>query len=622
MKLVFKEKYLSIDQFNDVEIPDFSVVTGVNGSGKSHLLQSIERKKVQIEGMESASVVFFNYETFKLENESAFTAHEIAAEREGAWNYFDQQIKAPIASWRESYLLEFYTDLKEICITKKKDLWFLQKDDIGDDIKYGQLQNYKKAIKDHFNTPHLKGNQQAQAILVLIKGLKFSIDYIEKAEFIEIYKPFYFKSDFLPQQLGKIIWDYYERLYHNQVNEFENTKHGGSRIVLSQEEFSKKYGDKPWEILNKILKSFDNLDYQVNSPDGTDIFLNYELKLIHTKKESLEIGFDLLSSGERVLMALVASIYKSLSDKHFPDILLLDEIDASLHPSMIKNLLEVIHNIFIKKGIKVILVTHSPTTVALSPSESIFVMNKEGIGRIEKKDKKDALSILSEGFASLSQDDSDLSISYNLSKSPRCIILTEGITDKIIIETAWQKLNPKTEAVFYIQDCFDASFLRNMLSRGGDMPDGIFVKYTDKIFIALFDFDAEGYGCWNQLSKNFSIESGNDPEKCLSKKHKSHNAHVLLLPVPKDQEMKKQVIQEGINTYKDKSHLPIELLFHNISSLSKNFTTESASGGGTIIRFVGDKRKFAENIVNLGTNDFDNFKPLFGKIEELIKASK
>lgn len=65
-------------------------------------------------------------------------------------------------------------------------------------------------------------------------------------------------------------------------------------------------------------------------------------------------------------MALVASIYKSSSDGAFPDILLLDELDASLHPSMIKNMIGVIEDIFLEQGIKVILVTHSPSTIALT----------------------------------------------------------------------------------------------------------------------------------------------------------------------------------------------------------------------------------------------------------------
>ncbi len=101
-------------------------------------------------------------------------------------------------------------------------------------------------------------------------------------------------------------------------------------------------------------------------------------------------------------MALVASIYKSQSDGVFPDILLLDEIDATLHPSMIKNLLKVIENIFLAKGVKVIFTTHSPTTVALASNDSIYVMKKDGLNRIQKTLKEKAIKILTEGIPTLS----------------------------------------------------------------------------------------------------------------------------------------------------------------------------------------------------------------------------
>lgn len=43
---------------------------------------------------------------------------------------------------------------------------------------------------------------------------------------------------------------------------------------------------------------------------------------------------------------------------------------------MIQHLLNVIENVFIKNGCKVILATHSPTTVALASEESLFEIQK------------------------------------------------------------------------------------------------------------------------------------------------------------------------------------------------------------------------------------------------------
>ncbi len=620
MKLKYQQDHLSIKQFNDVELQDFTVLTGVNGSGKSHLLQAIDQKKIVIEGYENSNIVLFNYETFKLENENSFNAHAISQERDQAWNFFTQNgggnIKNSIQSWKNN-LGENYQTIVSLCKTKKKNLFSLSKKDISDDAIFDQLKSYKQNIKNQFkNNNNLKDNQQAHAILTLIKNLSFSLDEIEKEDFLKLYKPFHFKNDFLPQQLGKIIWDYYIRLRTYQINEFENEKHGKDYPVLSESEFTKLYGDKPWEVINTILSNFDSLKYEINSPEGTDYYSSFQLKLIHSYK-NLEIGFENLSSGERILMALVASIYKSSSDGHFPDILLLDEIDASLHPSMMKNLLSVINDIFLEKNVKVILVTHSPSTIALSPEKSIFIMNEDGENRIEKSSKENALEILTEGFASLSPEESNLGISYNISKNNLPILFTEGITDKIILETAWKKLNPRKKLPFYVQDSFDASFLGNLFRRGDDNQEGIFEVYSNKKFIALFDFDSAGYSQWNGLNK-FSSNIETDPKKCLTKKHESKNAFVMLLPVP-ESDVKNQVINGNQDTFKDKSLLDIELLFYGIESLQPFFKKEQQAGGGEIIKFSGKKRKFAEKINELSKDDFENFKVIFDKVKELIE---
>lgn len=402
MKIVFKTPHLSIEQFQPIEIPNFVVLTWTNWSWKSHLLEAIVNKKVVIEGLENWKIVYFNYENFRLENETTFNAQQISAERENAWNYFQKNIKPNISSYKNSNLSTSYVALKEISKEKNKSLWFITDTEINNPSFYNELLTYKQNINDFFWSSNYRDNQQAQAIFTLIKDIDFSVDEIRQEDFLSLYRPFYFKSDFLPQQLGKVIWDYYVRLRDNEFNDFENKTHGKSYPVLSEEEFIKKYWEKPWDIINNILHKFDNLEYRVNSPEWLDIRYNFQLKLQHTKK-NLEIDFGHLSSGERVLMALVASVYKSLSDNHFPDILLLDEIDASLHPSMIKNLLEVIRDVFLSYNIKIILVTHSPTTVAIAEEDSIFIMHRSGENRIEKKNRNEALEILTEWFVTLEE---------------------------------------------------------------------------------------------------------------------------------------------------------------------------------------------------------------------------
>ena len=96
------------------------------------------------------------------------------------------------------------------------------------------------------------------------------------------------------------------------------------------------------------------------------------------------------------------AVYNASSGGKFPKVVLLDEPDAFLHPSMIKSFLDVIENVFIgEKNIKVVITTHSPSTIGLCNESSLFIMNKGG-NRIEKVTKDKALKVLTAGVPALS----------------------------------------------------------------------------------------------------------------------------------------------------------------------------------------------------------------------------
>lgn len=558
MQLQFKSKHISVEQFNPVNIPDFVVLTGVNGSGKSHLLDAIDKRHVSITGMEQAHIVLFNYETFKLDNEPAFNAHQLSAEREAAWQYHQQQIKNNVQNYRTGLGVN-YEPLKATCKEEKKSFWGLTSEPI---------KKYKQQLKNLFNTQNIKQNPQAQGIYSLAKKLPYSIDEIQHDDFIKRFKPFVFKNDFLPNQLGKIFWDYYVKYRANQVNEFENEKHGKNYEFLNEEEFFSVHGEKPWDLINNILEEFDTLQYKINSPEGADYFGSFQLKLTHTAKDNLEIDFNSLSSGEKILMALVASIYKSSSDKHFPDILLLDEVDASLHPSMMKNMLGVIENIFLKQGVKVILVTHSPTTIALAPEESIFVMNRSGQNRIEKKSKSEALSILTQGFATIDQG---LKLFDQVAKSNMTII-TEGKNTLLIKRALVLSGVDDVEVLAGIEGVSGKNQLKTLFD---------FLSRTDHSNKVIFVWDCD---------VNFSLQESN-------------NTYPYILP----KNVENNIAKKGI-----------ENVFP--SSLFNNFEKTISLSNGTVITEFDETRKrdFESFILERNSAvDFQNFSSLITEIERI-----
>lgn len=417
MRIEFKKDFRSITEFEPLETPSFVVITGVNGSGKSHLLQAIEAKSVSILGDEIKSISLFNYENFRLDNENLYSAQTIRKEKENAWNTFQTQIKKRSENIKKSTIGEYYNKGTE---TNPDSMPLFE-------IENSNLNKYKNGIMELLRENNLKNTQHANGITSIAKELPYPIDQISQNDFIELYRHIPLKNNLLPSQLGEAFWNYYIKFKENKIKSYENEKDGANHNVISDEDFFKKYGPKPWDIVNKILDTFKSLNYKVSSPEGLQYFDTFQLKLIHPDTQ-IELSFEDLSSGERILMALVASVYKSSSDSYFPDLLLLDEVDASLHPSMMKNMLDVIENVFLEHGTNVILVTHSPTTIALCPDDSIYVMNKFGAKRIEKKTKSEALSILTEGFATIDQG---LKLFDQIS-STKITIITEGDNAHII----------------------------------------------------------------------------------------------------------------------------------------------------------------------------------------------
>ena len=93
-------------------------------------------------------------------------------------------------------------------------------------------------------------------------------------------------------------------------------------------------------------------------------------------------------------MSLALSIYNTKEVTARPDILLIDEPDAALHPEFSKVLIEAVKDSIVgEAGVKVVISTHSPVTVALAPEESIFLMDKSQ-GRPLKVSKQQAVNLL------------------------------------------------------------------------------------------------------------------------------------------------------------------------------------------------------------------------------------
>jgi len=218
--------------------------------------------------------------------------------------------------------------------------------------------------------------------------------------------------------------------------------------------------------------------------------------------------------------------------------------------------------------------------------------------------KADVIKSLSAGLIAFSEGEARLNIHHILKNTTGAVLFTEGITDEMILETAWSKLYPTEQRNFEIQNAFSCGFLRNLVK-----DKALYQNHAGRKFFALFDFD-EAHNDWKQLGDDVQT----DPCKCLAKKQAAYESYALLLPVPATGTIKQQVINPHTGgNYGNRSLLTIELLFYGVAGLEKYFVVDTDRTDG-FIKFISDSQKvaFAKDVVpTIDAAHFEVFRPIF-----------
>lgn len=399
----------------------------------------------------------------------------------------------------------------------------------------------------------------------------------------------------LLKQLEKCIKDSFT---HGNIYDKTNDEYN---LPIDIELFQKEL-----EALSMIEKfrMFDNLK-TLDMLKGISIGLELE--------DGTHIGIEEFSDGQfqSIYIYAVTEIFKELNC-----LTLLDEPDAFLHPEWQFKFLEQVFDIADSQNSKnhILMSSHSASTITKTSESIISLFEFDGNKIITTKaNKSDVIKSLSAGLISLTEGEASLNIQNILKNTTRAVLFTEGITDEMILETAWNRLYPDEVRNFDIHQAFDRIFLRNLFSR-----DEIQKNFPNRNMFALFDFD-EAFDDWNGLNPKECTHIEKNPFNGLTKQLKYTYHYASLLPVPALEKIKKQVLDPSNNPWGkgSESHLSIELLFYKDAFLGSWFAEKQVSCGGTLLEFIGDKVKFANEIIpSLNNEDFLILKPFF----EFIKS--
>ncbi len=442
MKLSFKSPHISIQGFDPVELPQLTVLTGLNGAGKTHLLESLVKGTSALGDIPKERVKYYDLLSFRAKDDKPMPSAQIIQQQQQAWQFFiapNNRVNAPNVS------LPYFDE----CFTQNHDdqlinLWEAESENDPQLWKEEVKGNpeFKVARKKYtdlidagiFQNQHFRGHPHARGITKAIKSINKPLHLISESDFNEHFVLTGAVNDHLSISISSIFTQYKTRQLEWGVARLHHKPDDLVSASSLKLDYERRF-PKPWDTINEIIKNIhvaggkENVfDFSITDPDADVVTMSNHLTYqfqAHLKdnKTGVPRNFDQLSSGEKVLLALTLTIFEAENGNEFPALVLLDEVDASLHPSMTYALLQTLKTAFVENGVQVILATHSPSTIAMSDEACLFSISRDdSCHKITKETSRSAMDIVSEGFATL---ENGMALFNDVAQHPITII-TEG----------------------------------------------------------------------------------------------------------------------------------------------------------------------------------------------------
>ena len=435
------------------DLPDFAVLIGRNGVGKTRLLRAIADRSAKVSGLSSSRIEMYDIDTFRPNDvgqggwgHSSFFLNTIEAYLspkydpplvEVAGKIFNETLQSRGLNDDKNNRLNFEQAVHNL-ILSGGDFGFFGK--IGEDEAvtayfksiekevFGKIRSAKRGSGSTRNQADSFSNDPARLIC---QAMRLSHKLPHEVTREDILWASHFEGNTIGNQLSQVFARYKVEQYVWAHTESEK---GEKTVNYLMSEYRNVHRT-PWEILRESLDQMreasddpELFNFEFSDPENDELsFGNYLQYLFSTQFTNRTTGDSYsvteLSSGEKIMVCLSLSAFNREIGQCQPGLILLDELDAVLHPSMISALIAGLKSQFVNKGTRVIMATHSVTTVSLLDEGEIFRMSRSR-SRVDvrKVTKADAVDDLSEGLATI---DAGLKIVTSDSATP-ITILTEG----------------------------------------------------------------------------------------------------------------------------------------------------------------------------------------------------
>lgn len=510
------------------------LISGINGAGKSQLLESIQQgySEIYINDLKITQNNIIKY-SFK---------DNISLPNFGFYDYESvKQYSKIIINVFNNYKNRYidFERIKKDNPTNYKELLGIENDELTDSYFLNGLGG-SISFRNPNNNNHIDSKSISQ------NSIKDIINFIKLK----------YPNDFLSisdsEVLDCIPKDFIIKLEKEEIDDitrvFTEACRTRQQVMAEYGMTTEKFNNNkwlktaPWTEINELFKKL-NFNYRFADDFEYNIpFLKEEPQLYAFNNGRLNLSkkrsIDDLSDGEKSILRLVISTYNRKNDS-VTKLLLLDEYDAVLNPSLIDNYYTVIKEYYLNKGIIVILTTHSSATIALAPENTnfyeIFRQENESPKIVKvSSDEYSDLRLISNYYNKISDSNKRLNelenevqkLKEKINTFEKPLIITEGKTDWKHIKNAKEKLNNNNDYEFYTyeEDMGDATLENVALfqSKISNQNKRIFIFDSDNPkIISKVTEPGKNYKDWGHQVYSFVIPKPQirDNEDLISIEH-------------------------------------------------------------------------------------------------------
>lgn len=370
-------------------------------------------------------------------------------------------------------------------------------------------------------------------------------------------------------------------------------------------------------IRNKILKGdperkFTRLQERVSKVFDNQVKIRFKNKNLQEEEyaritvqmgNTKEVDISLVGSGILQVIDIFSTLEFINRRERCLNILLIDEPDSHIHSNLQSSLIDELRSDLNNQHF---IITHNDRLINKAEEGELLFINKVGLdnGRI--------IPIPKDNYNSVTAELASKMFSLNEIERSKIIVITEGKTDKKLLEVAWNKLNPEADCPFKF---ISSGIQIDENSRTGNADSvrrtiqTLSTFFSDLKIIGIFDNDREGYEQFNSLQPGvFEAHSFDQNHR----KHLEKNIFGMVLPLP---EFRKSYTNNASYTQR---YFVIEHYFSDDVLEQSNMKGESILQDVPIFEIKGNKNNFSLLVVELDAIEFTNFSLLFDNILQLF----